>query len=153
MGRIGRWMWLLGLIALVPQGCGHNGDRSGAAGTPVIRVLLLENQQQVNLAATEPPSFRVGSASPQVLNFPKGAAIPVSLTSSGWQAGAASFPYGELSLEPAVDGTVSIAKQAYRGRFRFVPTSSSRFDVVNDVNIDGYLKGVVSKELYPTWHE
>src|SRR4029453_17087778 len=36
---------------------------------------------------------------------------------------------------------------------RFVPGGNGSFDVVNDVDIDGYLKSVVSKELLRHWHD
>ncbi|MEO6435930.1 MAG: SpoIID/LytB domain-containing protein, partial [Tepidisphaeraceae bacterium] len=41
----------------------------------------------------------------------------------------------------------------YRGRYRFVPIGGNRFDVVNDVDVDSYLKGVLARELLRGWNE
>ena len=60
---------------------------------------------------------------------------------------------GELTILPAAEGLVSINKLPYRGRYRLVPLSGSKFDVVNDVDIESYLCGVLPKELLPNWHE
>ena len=36
---------------------------------------------------------------------------------------------------------------------RLVPRAPGRFDVVNDVDIDSYLKGVLAAEMFNKWHE
>ena len=41
----------------------------------------------------------------------------------------------------------------HRGQYRLVPSSGNRFDVINDVELDDYLKSVVSAELYANWQE
>lgn len=156
-GRRGPFVWfcLTALLAIWPAGCSQDSGLSTAPpGTPSIRVLLLENQQQVNVSATASPAARLGS-SPVVhrLNFPRNVAVPVSLTRAGWRVGTALLGTGEMLLEPAVDGSVRIGRTAYHGRYRFVPVSPDRFDVVNELDLESYLKGVLPAELYPTWHE
>src|SRR5690348_16391238 len=114
-GRQGRrtpfvWFWFAALVALWPLGCSQNAGHSTAPpGTPNIRVLLLESQQQVNVSATTPPVVHVGPSA-RTLNFPANTAIPVSLTPAGWQIGAALLGPGEMLLQPASDGSVQINK-------------------------------------------
>ena len=159
-GRQGRrspfvWFWLVAALALWPMGCSPNVARSTPPpGTPSIRVLVLESQQQVSLSATTPPTVHVGSAATtHRLNFPPNAPVPVSLTPAGWRVGTAVLGAGEMILEPAVDGSVRLGKNAYHGRYRFVPVAPDKFDVVNELDLESYLKGVLPSELYPTWHE
>ena len=59
---------------------------------------------------------------------------------------------GELTLEPATVGSLRIEKRAHRGRYRLVPTSGGKFDVVNDVDVESYLQGVLARELLAPWH-
>jgi len=119
----------------------------------MIRVLLLENQQRVNLSAAAPPTVQLAPGSPtRQLRFPPGVAVSVTLSSSGWQIGSASLGPGEMTLEPSVDGSLSVAEHSYRGRFRLIPVASDRFDVVNELDLESYLPGVLRSELYPNWH-
>ncbi len=77
-----------------------------------------------------------------------------SLNASGWQIGNASLGSGEMMLDPAVEGSLSVGSGKplpYRGRFRFVASAGDRFDVVNDVDVEGYLKGVLAKEMLHNW--
>ena len=42
---------------------------------------------------------------------------------------------------------MKINGKPYRGDFRLVPVSQGKFDVVNDVDLESYLKGVLSREM------
>lgn len=138
-----------------PMGCSQDTSRNGVPpGTPDVRVLLLEDQQQVNVSASASPTVHVGAnSSGRRLNFPAGVPVPVSLTSAGWRIGSAQLGPGEMLLEPSLDGSLHIGHVAYHGRYRFVPVAPNRFDVVNEVDLESYLRGVLRSELYPTWHE
>jgi stage II sporulation protein D len=63
-----------------------------------------------------------------------------------------SLGSGELIILPGHEGSVLVNDRQYRGRFRLVPTGPRQFDVINDVDIDGYLKGVIAEELYSGWN-
>ena len=146
---------LAACLSLWPAGCSQNAGHSAISqGTPLIRVLLLENQQHVELSATASPAVQVGAQSPgQQLRFSPGVSAPVSLSPTGWSIGNAQLPRGELMLDPSVDGSVFVAKHSYHGRYRFIPVAPDRFDVVNDLDIESYLRGVLRSELFPDWHD
>jgi stage II sporulation protein D len=116
--------------------------------------LLLENQKQVELSASASPTVRVGSDSPaQQLRFSPGTGAPVVLSTTGWKIGEAQLPRGELTLDPSADGTVFIGKRSYHGRYRFLPVAADRFDVINELDAERYLRGVLASELLPDWHD
>ncbi len=148
---------LLGSLLFVPMGCGPNlGQADVPQGTPTVRVLLLENRQQVAISASAAPTVRVGGGETRRLNVSSSPPVPVSLTASGWRIGNAALGQGVMVLDPGAEGSLSVGAAEkllpYRGRMRFVPTSADRFDVVNDVDVEGYLKGVLGRELFKTWH-
>ncbi len=155
MGRHSRWMGLYALFLLWPLGCSQGPVRNEVApGVPIVRVRLLQNQDKVLVTATSPAMVKSGSHStPRRLNFPKGAEVPLMLSASGWQAGNVNLGTGELHFHPTYDGTMSINGKPYRGNYRFVPVAPGRFDVVNDVDIDSYLKSVLPEELLWNWHD
>lgn len=150
------------LLMLFPAGCRPASQTSPEAGTvaarqpgtgvPLVRVRLLSDETVVQLAATSNPMFRTSSV-PQdkVLNI-AGRTVEIRLNERGWMFGGTQVSSGVLTLTPQPEGTLSINGHTYRGGFRFVPTGGNRFDVVNDVDVDGYLKSVISRELLHDWH-
>lgn len=147
--------WLLGSLLFIPLACAPNLGQTGVPpGTPTVRVLLLENRTTVSLSASAASKVRIGSGATQRLNFPSGDAVAVSLSPSGWQIGNASLGSGEMVLDPSIEGSLSVGASKplpYRGRLRFVPSAGDRFDVVNDVDVEGYLKGVLAREMLHNW--
>lgn len=143
------------LLSLLPLGCNSQSVKQSAVppGTPVVRVLLLEGKSQVQLSATEVPSVRVGSGTERSLDLPRGANVPVVCTAAGWHVGNTAFGTGDLLVIPAGDGSVSVDGHAFHGRYRFVARPGNKFDVINDVDVDGYVKGVLAKEMFSSWHD
>lgn len=139
-------------IILLPFGCGGQArTRAPApAGTPMVRVLLFDNRQQISLSATQPPLLR--TAAGQQIRLSAGEGATVSLTPSGWMIGELSLPPGELRIEPAAEGSVAFEGKAYRGAYRLTPRPNGKFDVINDIDVDGYLMGVLADELLKPWH-
>ena len=155
--RIARSTSVVTLLALLwPLGCGRKDRARPMEGGPIVRVRLLQDQRQVTLTATRSPTLFPNSPRAQKLDLPTAAAIPVRMTETGWRVGNEAIDNaGELTLQGDGDGSLAVNGVAYRGRYRFVPVASGngQFDVVNDVDIDGYLKGVLSRELLANWHE
>jgi stage II sporulation protein D len=60
---------------------------------------------------------------------------------------------GVLYVAPASEGSVSINDSPYRGQYRLVPTGGAKFDVINDLNMDAYIAGVLPRELPAAWHQ
>lgn len=155
------------LPAILLVGCSTTLNRNVAAtNPPIIRVRLLMSIDQLVVTASQPPVYRTESdPTPRVLGLPKGTPIQVSLTPAGWRVGSTILGSGTLTIQPAAEGSVTIAPvlaaptdkpsgpRAYRGLYRFVPVAPTKFDVVNDVDIEGYLAGVLPRELLKPWHE
>lgn len=118
---------------------------------PQVRVCILEKQNEIMVRATEPPLIRINDEMPgRRLNIPSGASVAILRTPAGWQIGNVPLQPGVLTIVPATDGTVTIDGKAYHGKYRLVPTVAG-FDVVNDVDIDSYLKGVLAEEMLKGW--
>lgn len=151
--------WAIALLVafallLVPAGCDHGQQPvASAPGTPVVRVLILENRPRINLSASEAPTIRIGSGPARPLDIADAAPVSVSYTPGGWKIGDALLGTGPLVIQPVADGSVRIDAQAYRGACRLVPTTGGRFNVINDLDVDSYLMGVLPKEMYASWNE
>jgi stage II sporulation protein D len=165
MGRSGRSKaarWIGGGAAALlcifwPLACTQRQHESHkiSPNTPVVRVRLLASQEHVSIRASEPPTVKTATEiAPLRLNIAPGATADLALTPAGWEIGGALVPgRGELTLTQASDATVWVDGKPYRGRYRFVPAGTSTFDVINDVDVDDYLKGVLARELRRGWDE
>jgi stage II sporulation protein D len=145
--------FFLFLVALIPLGCAQDLKPSDFSGhTPVVRVLILQNRSSVNLIASAPPTIVTSNfPSPRRLEIAPATPVAVNLSPTGWRVGNIVVGTGELQIQPASEGSVAIEGQPYRGRYRLVPTGGGSFDVVNDVDVEGYLKGVVPREMLKLW--
>jgi len=56
------------------------------------------------------------------------------------------------TIDERDDRYVSFNAKSYRGKLHLIPKGPNAFIVVNYVNIEDYLAGVLPKELYPSWH-
>ncbi len=70
----------------------------------------------------------------------------------GWRFGSKSFAVGKLVLEPRPGSFVGLGELQYRGKFHIVPVGTAGLVVVNHVDVESYLAGVLAKELYGHWH-
>ena len=119
---------------------------------PLIRVLLANRVDEAGIEATRPPTLSGGALGEVVRLALPHEPVSVSLTPAGWHIGNRTFPRGTLILTPAEDGSVRLNSKRYRGALRFVPRKDHerQFDVVNDLDIESYLLGVLPSEL-PVW--
>lgn len=150
-----QWILLILVLLFLQAGCTSTTQTPPLldGSKPMVRIRLMQSVDQVTLAASQPPSFTVASyQGNRTLNLSAGVQVNVSLLSNGWQIGNTNVGTGVMTIVPRYEGTVTVNGKPYRGRYRFVPVAPGRFDVVNDVDIDGYLKGVISRELYRNWN-
>ena len=158
-GSIARWVVLAslaGMLLLWPLACSqHHNPSPPNANAPLVRVRLLAGRDSVPLRATLAPTIQTATEkTAHRLNLPPKTDVQLNLVNGQWHVGDVTIPgSGILTLWPVDDGTVAINGKTYRGRFRFVPAGGDTFDVINDVDIDSYLKGVVSRELLHKWNE
>ncbi len=75
----------------------------------------------------------------------------ITRNGSTWRIGNLTRTGRTLVLESVGRSYIHYGGTAYRGLFRFEPQGDSAFLVVNHVDLESYLAGVLSKELYPRW--
>jgi len=136
-------------LLLIPLGCSQDTSTQPiAAQAPRIRVLLVEDADHVDLSAGAPAVSL--DSHPLALQFPETTDVPASLAADGWHLGRLLIRAGALTLAPG-DTPIHVNGVEYRGDIRLIPTGSGRFNVINDLDVEDYLAGVVTREIYPTW--
>jgi stage II sporulation protein D len=77
----------------------------------------------------------------------------VTLDGSTWRIGDQRLSGGTIELLQSSDGSVKISGRRYRGHFRLVAAADGKFAVLNDVDSESYLRGVLEEELLRGWDE
>lgn len=144
-----------GLLLCSPSGCTPRvPQESQALSDQTMRVRICPMAEQVMLSGSEPPVyFTSEDRTPRQLDLPRNVAVPVRYTAEGWLVSNTRLGRGVLYIQPTAVGAIAFDSKTYRGQFRLVPIGGSVFDVVNDVDIDDYLKGVLAEELYWNWND
>ena len=144
----------IGLAAagLLTLGCMPRGDTSTSTAGPKVRVRLLAGVTQCSLLASQPSEAIVdNNGSTRRINLGVGGPILISLADDGWRLNGTVAGQGTLTITPATDGAVRVNGLTYRGQYRLISAGAGRFDVINDLDIDSYLQGVLPKELFADW--
>lgn len=78
---------------------------------------------------------------------------PVDVRRSGglWHVNSAAYAGGELIVEAVGAGSVGFGRKPYRGKLRLVAAGPDRMSVVNHLDVESYLAGVLANELYGDW--
>jgi stage II sporulation protein D len=145
---------LSGLLFFSPWGCTPTAEMNGELppGDRVIRVNIVPGVDQVTIRAISAPVYFTSlDGTVRELRLPNNTGVALGLGSDGWRIGSTFIGRGELVIRPTAVGSVYVDNINYRGQFRFVPTGGGRFDVVNDLDLDDYLAGVLAKELLSDW--
>ncbi len=145
---------LVGLLCW-PFGCAsHPQQATGPSATRIVRVRILQNVDLATLVASQAPVYYTTADNTQrVLNLKSGLEFPMTLNGTTWRIGATDVGNGAMTIIPVAPEGFAVNGHHYRGSFQFVPVGTGKFDVVNHVDLDDYLKGVLRAELLPGWEE
>ncbi len=145
---------LVGLLCW-PFGCAsHPPETSSISSGRIIRVRIVQGADVATLTATQGPIYyTTADATQRVLNLKTGLEFPLSLNGNAWRVGATDIGTGEMTVVPTSPETFTVNGHHYRGVFQIVPVGGGKFDVVNHVDLDDYLKGVLRAELLPGWED
>lgn len=69
-----------------------------------------------------------------------------------WRIGQAAYRGDELVIEPGPGSFALVGQRKYRGSLHLLPAGGERFHVINHVDLESYVAGVLPEELYPSWH-
>jgi len=126
--------------------------RAGFGREPVlIRVALLQGKAQAVIAVVG--TYEMTDAATGVL-LEKGRnlrACAVTATAGGIRIGAREWPRQRLFVKVRRKGGLHVNKRPYRGDLLIAKDKDGGLLLVNEVDIESYLKGVVVHEISPKW--
>lgn len=117
----------------------------------VVRVAIVQDQPSIRLAVKGPYRL-VAPTTGEVLNSAH------RLSTTTVQADAEGLRFGEtvihrsgIRVEPLKDATILVNERSYRGTVEIVPQADATLLAVNHLDVDEYLKGVLSQEVSQHW--
>lgn len=159
-----KWSYATLLAASVAVGAAILGCTGGCepkppikqpaeATLPRVRVRLLAGVSKFTLQAkSETAVVEAGTGRAVGIELPAEQPVDVSFDGTNWQIGNQGLRGVPLAIVPTSDGAVTVNKAAYRGGYTLIPVRANQIDVVNDVDVESYLQGVLARELLPDWH-
>ena len=127
------------------------GATAQREGIPYVRVLITpEPLERVAIAASGPCRLDVDGVALARSRAPL-KATTLSRRDGQWKLGpiVAGGRRPRFALERG--GHFTIDGVAYRGEIFLLPSGSDAFQLVNRLDMESYLAGVLAKELYPDW--
>lgn len=122
-----------------------------APGVPNIRVLLTaQSVRHVELTTTGGYCLRVDGRKQFEARAPL-SALKVTRQGPQWSFNGVLAGGNEVTLEPEGSSVVCVGATSYRGLVRLLPADEASFNVVNVLDLESYLAGVLAREMYPGW--
>ncbi len=78
-------------------------------------------------------------------------AVTVRYRGGNWQIGSQRIAGREALLAPSGQALVRLGGKCYRGSLRLLGDKGDTFLAINHLELEGYLAGVLPKELYAAW--
>ncbi len=124
-----------------------------------MRVRLGDTRHAAEFASAGSIELAATGATTGALRTQPGDSVEVTYDGSGWLATLASggsrrLGGGTLQVRQLSPEPILFMNGQHEGQFTLIPrgdVSSGGFDVVERVDIETYIAGVISKELYATW--
>jgi stage II sporulation protein D len=129
----------------------YTGTTIGQASVTRVRVLVVDKAKQVRIASKLPFQFIDGTGSKHALDagsYTVGPAYKYADPTNP-QAKPQALPY-PLEFRPG-STALTLNGRGYRGSFRVLKVAPAKVRIVNVVDVDLYLRGVVPSEMPKTW--
>lgn len=120
-------------------------------GVPTVRVMLTARAVGAAVVSTSGP-YRLIVDGKVVHESLAGMAVTeVRRSGQTWQFASLRLAGSQVRMEAVGESLLQYGSLLYRGRFRLLPADGEAIRVVNDLDLESYLAGVLAKELYAGW--
>lgn len=137
-------MFTLGLVAVEAR------KQKETAPDYMVRVAIARDAREFNLEVDGPYTFRDGSNGNVIAKEARLPRSTVRLLDKGIFIGGNVYPQQRIIITPVRDAGVIINKRRFRGEVVLIRTDN-RVTVVNSINIEDYIKGVLYHEVSHQW--
>lgn len=119
---------------------------------PILRVLLINDAREVQLAING--SYQITGSLTNIID--QGQGLPkskISVTNGGIAIGDKRYDNSELRITGLREGAIELNNTRYRGEIRIVQQFNNRFSVIEEIDLESFICGVLGSEMPRTWNE
>jgi stage II sporulation protein D len=117
----------------------------------MVRVAIVRDARELNLSIDGPYIFIDMDLGKAIAKGPKLLKAKVRLLDKGLFMGMDVYPSKRLIIKPTKDATVVINNHTFRGDILLMRTPNNRLTVINNIDIEDYIKGVLYHEVSHHW--
>ena len=119
---------------------------------PVMRVLLINDTQEAQLAING--SYQITGSLTNIIDQGQGLQkSKISVSNGGINIGNKRYDNSELRITGLRDGAIELNNIRYRGEIRILRQFNNKFSVIEEVDIESFISGVLGSEMPQTWNE
>ena len=119
---------------------------------PVMRVLLINDTQEAQLAING--SYQITGSLTNIIDQGQGLQkSKISVSNGGINIGNKRYDNSELRITGLRDGAIELNNIQYRGEIRILQQFNNKFSVIEEVDIESFISGVLGSEMPSTWNE
>ncbi len=141
------------LAAAVAFSFSWAGFVSAQPNPEFIRVAVVENDVQADLQIFGRFTIRTLQNGDAVHEGRRLPSVAIKAMPQGIAIGENVLPYAGVRIDPASDAAISLNGTRLRGSLEIVRQQGLKLLIVNDVSVEDYLRGVLSKEAPDYWPE
>ena len=122
--------------------------------TPIVRVLLINDAKEAQLAIRG--SYQITGSLTNIIEQGQGQGLQnatISVTNSSIKIGNKNYDNSELRITSLRDGEIELNKVRYRGEIRILLQFNNKFSVINEIDLESFVAGVLGSEMMPSWNE
>jgi len=143
---------ILILAILLISGVAVAANKERAHLAPLmVRVAIVRDAREIDLQIDGKYVFKDGATRKEISRSARLSKSTVRLLDKGIFIGGAVYPYKRLIVRPSRDATVTINNRRFRGDVMLIRTPQNRITVINAINIEDYIKGVLYHEVSHHW--
>lgn len=116
-----------------------------------IRILIQENLEQIRMGGSSGCEIKDLGERNRIAHVPQGQSVVLTTYHGSITINGNPVRSVGIVFLPKGTGMLTIDNKAYRGKIR-VQQSNGKLRVINILNLEQYLYGVVPKEMSPQWH-
>ncbi|MFH1046569.1 MAG: SpoIID/LytB domain-containing protein [Candidatus Omnitrophota bacterium] len=148
-------LFLLGVLSIILScaslGCGKKSAPGFIESTHIVRVALISDAPQLALTINAP--FQIFSLDTRQLLYTSHILwnARVNASGQGVQINEQLFPGEGIRIEPLRSPALYINKRLYRGGLDILSRPNNTLGVINRLEVDDYISGVLPNEVSPWW--
>ena len=119
---------------------------------PIMRVLLINDKREAQLAING--CYQITGSLTNIIDQGQGLQrCTISVSNEGINIGNKHYGNSELRITSRQDGEIELNNIRYRGEIRILQQFDNKFSVIEEIDLESFISGVLGSEMPPSWND